>query len=398
MKILVTGASGMVGTALANNLKNIRDGKNMTRPSIHIQEIYEYTRGSTAAELASYCRRADFVFHLAGANRPEDPADFMAVNAGLTARLLDALRACGNACPVMLASSIQASGIGRYGASDYASSKRAGEDLVFAYAAQTGARAAVYRFPHLMGRSRPHYNSAVSTFCHNMARDLPIEVHDRDTELELLYIDDLVEGMLDLLEGRERRCDYDGLTPVENPNGRYCFVPATHRVTLGQIVDLLEEFRTQPITLQMPKMPEGSFAKKLFSLYLSYLPPEKMRYALTMNRDERGSFTELMHTLDCGQVSVNIARPGVTKGQHWHNSKWEQFIVVHGRALIRERNINTGEIVAFEVGGEKIESVYMLPGWTHSITNLSDTEDLITVMTCNEVFTPDHPDTFAEPV
>lgn len=398
MNILITGASGMVGTALVDNLKNIRDGKNRTRPALHIGEIYEYTRESTDAELESYCAKADFVFHLAGVNRPQDPAEFIAGNCNLTAKLLDALKRCGNTCPVMLSSSVQASLIGRYGESDYGRSKLAGEELAFAYAKETGAKAAVYRFPNLMGHSKPNYNSAVSTFCYYTARDLPITVNDRSTELELLYIDDLVEAMFDLLEGKERHCDYDRLTPIDDPAGRYCYVPVTHHVTLGEIEDLLEEFKSQPATLLMPRMPEGSFAKKLFSLYLSYLPSEKVKYAFKMNCDDRGSFTELVHTKDCGQVSVNITKPGITKGQHWHNSKWEQFIVVHGRGLIRERNIHSGEIVEFEVSGDKIESVYMLPGWTHSITNLSETEDLVTVMTCNEIFDSARPDTFAEPV
>ena len=398
MNILITGASGMVGTALRRNLEALRDGKNRTRPGLSIGEIYAYTRQSTVDELDAWCEKADFVFHLAGVNRPKDAAEFMAGNFGLSEQLLGMLKKHGNRAPVMLASSTQASLCGRFAGSEYGKSKRAGEELFFAYGAGTGAKTAVYRFPNLMGHSRPNYNSAVSTFCYNLARDLPITVNDRSTELELLYIDDLIEGLFDLLEGKEQRCDYDGLDPIPNPAGRFCFIPVTHRATLGEIVDLLESFKAQPATLLMPKTPEGSFAKKLFSLYLSYLPEDKVSYALKMNVDPRGSFTELLHTRDCGQVSVNITKPGVTKGNHWHNSKWEQFIVVHGRGLIRERNLSTGEVLEFEVSGEKIESVYMLPGWTHSIENLSDTEDLVTVMTCNEIFDPARPDTFFEPV
>ena len=354
MKILVTGAKGMVGTALVNNLKNIRDGKNKTRPNLHIEEIYEYDLDSTAEELDAYCQKADFVFNLAGVNRPENP--------------------------------------------EYGRSKKAGEELFFNYAKETGAKVAVYRFPNLMGHSRPKYNSAVSTFCWAVANDEPFTVNDRGTELELLYIDDLVEGMFDLLEGRERRCEFDGVETELKEDGRYCCVPVTHKVTLGEIVDLLQEFKAQPSTLMMPKMPEGSFAKKLYSLYLTYLPTDKFKYALKMNVDNRGSFTELVHTADCGQVSINISRPGVTKGQHWHNSKWELFIVVAGHGLIQERNINTGETVEFEVSGDKIEAVHMIPGWTHNIINLSETENLVTVMTCNEVFNPERPDTFFERV
>ena len=398
MNILITGASGMVGTALRRNLEALRDGKNRTRPGIEIGEIYACTRQSTAEELAVWCGKADFVFHLAGVNRPKDVSEFMEGNFGFSGELLETLRKHGSRAPVMLASSAQASLCGRFSDSEYGRSKRAGEELFFAYGAETGVKTAVYRFPNLMGHSRPNYNSAVSTFCYNLSRGLPIRVDDPNTELELLYIDDLVEGLFDLLEGKERRCDYDGLDPVPNPDGRFCYIPVTHRATLGEIVDLLEQFVSQPTTLLMPAMPEGSFAKKLFSLYLSYLPEDRVRYALKMNVDARGSFTELMHTQDCGQVSVNVSRPGVTKGQHWHNSKWEQFIVVHGRGLIRERNLSTGELLEFEVSGEKLESVFMLPGWTHSIENLSDTEELVTVMTCNEVFDPDRPDTFFEPV
>lgn len=398
MNILVTGAKGMVGTALVNNLKNIRDGKNRTRPAIHIDEIYEYDRVSTAEELEVYCQKADFVFHLAGVNRPKDPADFMKGNFGFSSRLLDTLKKYHNTCPVMLSSSIQATLSGRFGDSLYGRSKKAGEDLFFAYGKETGAKVAVYRFPNLMGHSRPKYNSAVSTFCWAVANDEPFTVNDRSTELELLYIDDLIEGMYDLLEGREEHCEFDGVDTVLKEDGRYCCVPVTHKVTLGEIVDLLEIFKNQPATLMMPRMPEGSFAKKLFSLYLTYLPPAKFKYPFKMNVDDRGSFTELLHTEDCGQVSVNISRSGITKGQHWHNSKWEIFIVVSGHGLIQERNINTGEKIEFEVSGDKIEAVYMIPGWTHNIINLSETENLVTVMTCNEIFNPAHPDTFAEEV
>ena len=395
MNILVTGAQGMVGAALCDNLKNIRDG---TRPGIHIDEIFEYTHSSTPAELEDYCAKADFVFHLAGVNRPERVEDFQAGNVDLTAQLLNCLKRQGSRAPVMLSSSVQATLAGRFGDSAYGRSKRAGEDLVFAYGKETGVPVYVYRFPNLMGHSRPNYNSAVSTFCWAVANGQPFTVNDRSTVLELLYIDDLVEGMFDLLEGKAQHCEFDGTETVLRDDGRYCCVPASHRVTLGEIVDLLQEFKTQPETLLMPKMPEGSFAKKLFSLYLTYLPAEQFKYPLKMNADARGSFTELLHTADCGQVSVNISKPGITKGQHWHNSKWEQFIVVHGTALIRERNLHTGETVEFRVSGEKIEAVRMIPGWTHSIINLSDTEELVTVMTCNEVFDPTRPDTFFEPV
>lgn len=398
MNILVTGARGMVGAALCDNLKNIRDGKNRTRPGIHIDEIFEYTHSSTPAELEDYCAKADFVFHLAGVNRSEREEDFKTGNVDLTAQLLNCLKRHGNKAPVMLSSSIQATLSGRFGDSAYGRSKLAGEDLVFAYGKETGAPVYVYRFPNLMGHSRPKYNSAVSTFCWAVANGEPFTVNDRSTELELLYIDDLVEGMFDLLEGKAQHCEFDGTETVLRDDGRYCCVPASHRVTLGEIVDLLAQFKTQPETLLMPKMPDGSFAKKLFSLYLTYLPAEQFKYPLKMNVDQRGSFTELLHTADCGQVSVNISHPGITKGQHWHNSKWELFIVVHGTALIRERNLHTGETVEFRVSGEKIEAVRMIPGWTHSIINLSDTEELVTVMTCNEVFDPSRPDTFFEPV
>lgn len=398
MKILVTGAKGMVGTALCNNLKNIRDGKNRTRPGIQVEEIYEYDVNSTPEELDEYCAKADFVFNLAGVNRPENPEDFMKGNFGFASDLLNNLKKYNNKAGIMLSSSVQATLAGRFGNSEYGRSKKAGEELFFDYGKETGAPVHVYRFVNLMGHSRPKYNSAISTFCWAVANDEPFTVNDRSTELEVLYIDDLVEGMFDLLEGKEQHCEFDGVDAIPSKDGRYCYVPVTHKVTLGEIVDLLEEFKNQPISLLMPKMPEGSFAKKLFSLYLTYLPKEKFSYALKMNCDDRGSFTELVHTVDCGQVSINISKPGITKGQHWHNSKWEQFIVVHGHGLIQERNINTGETVEFEVSGDKIESIYMIPGWTHNIINLSDTEDLVTVMTCNEVFDPNHPDTFFEKV
>ena len=398
MNILVTGAKGMVGTALCANLKNLRDGKNRTRPSIHIGEIFELTHSSSPEELEDYCAKADFVFNLAGVNRPEKPEDFMRGNFGFASALLDCLKKHGNKAPVMLSSSIQATLSGRFGNSEYGRSKLAGEELFFAYGRETGATVYVYRFPNLMGHSRPNYNSAVSTFCWAVANDEPFTVNDRSTELELLYIDDLVEGLFDLLEGREQHCEFDGVETVLKADGRYCCVPVTHKVTLGEIVDLLAQFKVQPETLLMPEMPDGSFAKKLYSLYLTYLPAEQFKYPLKMNADDRGSFTELLKTADCGQVSVNITRPGVTKGQHWHNSKWELFIVVHGTALIRERCLATGETVEFTVSGERIEAVHMIPGWTHSITNLSETDELVTVMTCNEVFDPARPDTFFEPV
>lgn len=398
MKILVTGAKGMVGTALVANLRNIKENKNRTRPNLNIEEIYEYDLDSTYKELEEYCQKADFVFNLAGVNRPENPEDFMKGNFGFASDLLNLLKKYGNKATIMLSSSIQATLAGRFGNSEYGRSKKAGEELFFAYAEETGAKVAVYRFPNLMGHSRPKYNSAVSTFCWAMANDEEFTVNDRSIELELLYIDDLVEGMFDLLEGKEEHCRFDGVETIADTKGRYCYVPVIHKITLGEIVDLLEQFKEQPKTLLMPKMPEGSFAKKLYSLYLTYLPKNKFKYELKMNCDERGSFTELVHTADCGQVSVNISRPGVTKGQHWHNSKWELFIVVAGHGLIQERNIHTGETVEFEVTGDKIEAIHMIPGWTHNIINLSETENLVTVMTCNEIFNPDRPDTFFEQV
>lgn len=396
MKILVTGSKGMVGTALVNNLKNIRDGKNRTRPNISVEEIFEYDIDSSLEELEEYCQKADFIFNLAGVNRPQNPEDFMKGNFGFASLLLDTLKKYRNQAPIMLSSSIQATLAGRFGDSEYGRSKKAGEDLFFKYGEENEVKVAVYRFPNLMGHSRPKYNSAVSTFCWAVANDEEFMVNDRSTELELLYIDDLIEGMYDLMEGKEQHCEFDGVETILKEDGRYCCVPVTHRVTLGEIVDLLQQFKAQPHTLMMPKAPDGSFAKKLFSLYLTYLPKDKFKYAMKMNVDQRGSFTELMHTEDCGQVSINISKPGITKGQHWHNSKWEQFIVVAGHGLIQERNINTGEMVEFEVSGNKIEAILMIPGWTHNIINLSETEDLVTVMTCNEIFNPDCPDTFSE--
>lgn len=396
MNILVTGAKGMVGTALVNNLKNIRDRKNLTRPKIYIENIYEYDVDSTYTQLEEYCRKADFVFHLAGVNRPKNNEDFMKGNFGFSSELLDTLIKYQNKATVMLASSIQATLSGRFGDSEYGRSKQAGEKLFFQYAEKTGVKVAVYRFPNLMGHSKPKYNSAVSTFCWAVANDQEFNVDDRSTELELLYIDDLIEGMYDLLENKEVHCEYVGTDVKVCPNGRFCCIPVTHKVTLGEIVDLLMEFKQQPTTLMMPQMPEGSFTKKLYSLYLTYLPIEKFKYTLNMNMDNRGSFTELLHTKDCGQVSVNVNKPGMTKGQHWHNSKWEIFIVVSGHGLIQERNINTGEKVEFEVSGDKIEAVRVIPGWAHNIINLSDTDELITVMICNEIFDSQKPDTFRE--
>ena len=396
MNILVTGAKGMAGLALCANLKNIRDGKNRTRPNIQIDEIFEYDIDNSEEELNEFCKKADFVFNLAGVNRPKSNDEFMQGNYGFGETLLNTLKKYDNKAPVMLSSSIQATLIGRYGQSDYGKSKLAGEELLFRYGEETGAKVAVYRFPNLMGHSRPNYNSAVSTFCNAVANDLPYTVNDRNSEVELLYIDDLAEGMFDLLEGKEKHCDYDGLIPVENKKGRYCYVPLTYKVTLGEIVDLLQQFKQQPETLIVPEIPNNSFAKKLYSLYLSYLPTDKFKFALKMNCDDRGSFTELLKTVSCGQFSVNISKPGITKGQHWHNSKWEFFIVVSGRALIEERNIHTNEKVSFEVSGDKIEAVHMIPGWTHNIINLSDTENLVTLMWANEQFDPSHPDTFFE--
>ena len=399
MNILITGAAGFVGRNLVENLKNIRDGKNRTRPGLKIGEIYEYTLDSTPADLKKYCADCDFVFHLAGVNRPKDAEEFKTGNVDLTRTLLETLRAAGNACPVMISSSVQATLSGRFGDSAYGRSKLAAEEAVFAYAEQTGAKALVYRFPNLAGKwCMPNYNSAVATFCHNIARDLPITVNDPSTELELLFIDDLVEEMFGALEGREHRCEFDGVTSVPTEGGRYCFAPGSHKVTLGRIVELLNEFHDQPRTLMMPCIAPGSFEKKLYSTYLSYLPPEKAAFDLKSNADARGSFTELLKTADHGQFSVNISKPGITKGQHWHNGKWEFFIVVSGHALIRERKIGTDEVFEFEVSGERIQAVHMLPGYTHNIINLSDSENLVTLMWANEVFDPERPDTFYEEV
>lgn len=399
MKILVTGAYGFVGKNLVAALRNIRDGKDRTHPGLNIEEICEFGRDTGSALLAEYCWKADFVFHLAGVNRPKNSAEYMDGNRDFTAQLLETLKRCGNTCPIMLASSVQATLSGRYSGSEYGRSKLAGEELLFQYGRETGAEVLVYRFPNLFGKwCRPNYNSAVATFCHNIANDLPITVNDPKTELELLYIDDLVEEMLSVLEGQPHRCDYDGLTPLLREDGQYCIVPVTHRATLGEIVDLLKSFRSQPETLLLPCIQEGSFAKKLYSTYLAYLPKEKVAFSLKMNVDERGSFTELLKTTDCGQFSVNISKPGVTKGQHWHHSKWEFFIVVSGHGLIQERKIGTNEILEFEVSGDKIEAVHMLPGYTHNIINLSETENLVTLMWANEIFDREHPDTYSEKV
>ena len=397
MKILVTGAKGFVGKNLVLALKNLKDLKDRTRPNLKIEEIFEYDIDSTLSELDLYCKEADFVFNLAGVNRPKTQEEFMQGNFGFASTLLSTLKKHGNKCPVMLSSSVQATLIGRYASGEYGKSKKAGEELFFDYEKQTGAKVLVYRFPNLFGKwCRPNYNSAVATFCNNFANDLPITVSDRAVELELLYIDDLVCEMLDLLEGKGKRCDYDGLTPIENQNGRYYYVKTTHKATLGEIVDLLESFKNQPKTLVMPEIPNDSFAKKLYSTYLSYLPKEKASFALKMNVDDRGSFTELIKTLNCGQVSVNISKPGIVKGQHYHHSKWEFFIVVSGNGLIQQRKIGTDEVLNFEVSGDKIEAVHMLPGYTHNIINLSKTENLVTVMWANEQFDPNHPDTFFE--
>lgn len=396
MKVLVTGAKGFVGKNLVCALNNLKDGKDRTRPNIKIDEVYEYDIDSNISELDEYCKNADFVFNLAGVNRPKDPEEFKKGNFGFASILLETLKKYGNKCPVMISSSIQATLIGRYDG-EYGRSKRDGENLLFDYAIKTGAKVLVYRFPNLFGKwCRPNYNSAVATFCNNVANDLPITINDRSTELELLYIDDLVYEMFDALEGKEHRCEFDGLTAVENENGKFCFVPTTHRVTLGEISDLLEKFKSQPISLLMPEIPNNSFAKKLYSTYLSYLPKEKVAFPLKMNVDQRGSFTELLKTEKCGQFSVNISKPGITKGQHWHNSKWEFFIVVSGHGLIQERKIGTDEVIEFEVSGDKIEAVHMLPGYTHNIINLSETENLVTVMWANEQFDPNRPDTFFE--
>ena len=405
MKILITGAAGFVGKNLTASLKNIKDGSDRTRPNLHIDEIYEYDIHTDPELLDVWCEKADFVFNLAGVNRPKDNEEFMKGNFGFATTLLETLKKHQNSCPVMLSSSIQATLLGRFAGSDYGKSKLAGEELFFRYGEETGAKVLVYRFPNLFGKwCRPNYNSAVATFCNNLANDLPIQVNDPSVELELLYIDDLVAEMLDALEGREHHCEFEGVEAVERADGRYCFAPVTHKATLGQIVELLEAFQAQPQTLQMPEIPADSFAKKLYSTYLSYLPAEKTAFPLKMNVDDRGSFTELLKTEKCGQFSVNISRPGVTKGQHWHHTKWEFFIVVSGHGLKKKKKIGVDEqgnpypVLNFEVSGEKIEAVHMLPGYTHNIINLSETENLVTLMWANEQFDPMHPDTYFESV
>ena len=399
MNILITGAAGFVGKNLTAALQNIRDGKDRTHPAIQIGEIYLYDIDSPKSVLEEGCRNADFVFNLAGVNRPQNQEEFMQGNFGFASTLLDTLKKYGNTCPVMLSSSIQATLVGRYANGEYGKSKKAGEELFFSYAEETGAKVLVYRFPNLFGKwCRPNYNSAVATFCNNIACDLPITVSDPAVQLELLYIDDLVDEMMAALEGKEHRCEFEGVETVLTDSGRYCAAPVTHHVTLGQIVQLLEDFKNQPSTLVMPEIPKGSFAKKLYSTYLSYLPREKVAFPLKMNVDARGSFTELLRTGNCGQFSVNISKPGITKGQHWHHTKWEFFIVVSGHGLIQMRKVGSDEVLNFEVSGEKIEAVHMLPGFTHNIINLSDTEDLVTVMWANEQFDPEKPDTFFEKV
>lgn len=398
MKILVTGAKGFVGKNLVVNLYNIKNGKDRTR-DIKIEEIFEFDIDTDKTLLDRYCAEADFVFNLAGVNRPKEQSEFMEGNFGFASTLLETLKKYKNSCPVMLASSIQATLLGRYAESEYGKSKLAGEEVFFKYGEEVGAKILVYRFPNLFGKwCRPNYNSVVATFCNNIANDLPIMVNDRNVQLEMLYIDDLVEEMLDALEGKEHHCEFEGVAAIENKEGRYCYAPITHHVTLGEIVDLLEKFKNQPQTLVIPEIPKNSFAKKLYSTYLSYLPKEKVSFPLKMNMDTRGSFTELLKSEKCGQVSINISKPGITKGQHWHNTKWEFFIVVAGHGLIQQRKIGTDEVIEFEVSGEKIEAVHMLPGYTHNIINLSDTENLVTVMWANEAFDPKKSDTFFEEV
>ena len=399
MNILVTGAKGFVGKNLCEALKNIRDGKDKTRPNLQIDEVWEYDIDSVHEQLQNWCQKADFVFNLAGVNRPKETSEFMEGNFGFASTLLDTLKKYGNKCPVMLSSSQQASLTGRFGNSEYGRSKKAGEDLFLEYSKETGAEVHVYRFPNLFGKwCRPNYNSAVATFCNAFANDLPYTVNDPSVELELLYIDDLVTEMLDALEGKAHHCEFDGLEVIDGPLGKYRYCPVTHKATLGEIVDLLKSFAEQPKTLMIPEIPENSFAKKLYSTYLSYLPKEKVAFPLKMNVDDRGSFTELIHTLNSGQVSINISKPGITKGQHWHNTKWEFFIVVAGHGLIQERKLGTDEIIEFEVCGDNIQCIHMLPGYTHNIINLSETENLVTVMYCNEIFNPNKPDTFYEKV
>ena len=427
MKILVTGAKGFVGRNLCANLRNIQEGKDRRFPDLKIDEVFEYDLDSTPEELDQWCKEADFVFNLAGVNRPKETSEFMEGNFGFASTLLDTLKKYKNTCPVMLSSSQQASLTGRFGNSEYGRSKKAGEDLFLKYQEETGAKVLIYRFPNLFGKwCRPNYNSAVATFCNAFANDLPYTVNDPSVELELLYIDDLVDEMIACLKGEEKRCDFNGLEVIPAPCppkgeieapyppkgeivdgekhspsgglGAYCYVPTTHKITLGEIVELLKQFAAQPQTLMIPEIPANSFAKKLYSTYLSYLPKEKVAFPLKMNVDDRGSFTELVHTLNCGQVSINISKPGITKGQHWHNTKWEFFIVVSGHGLIQERKLGTDEVIEFEVSGDNIQCIHMLPGYTHNIINLSETENLVTVMYCNEVFDASHPDTFFEKV
>lgn len=399
MKILVTGAKGFVGKNLCAQLNNIREGKNKSYGDLTISEVFEYDIDSTLEQLESYCQSCDFVFNLAGVNRPQNQEEFMQGNFGFASTLLDMLKKYKNTCPVMISSSIQATLAGRFGNSEYGKSKKAGEELMFEYAQETGAKVLVYRFPNLFGKwCRPNYNSAIATFCHNIANDLPIQVNDRSVEMELLYIDDLVDEMIHAVHGNEHRCEFEGVETIPTEAGRYCYCPITHKTTLGEIVDWIYAFAEQPKTLTIPEIPENSLAKKLYSTYLSYLPKEKVAFPLKMNIDQRGSFTELVHTLNCGQVSINISKPGITKGQHWHNTKWEFFIVVSGHGLIQQRRIDSEEVIEFEVSGENIQCIHMLPGYTHNIINLSDTQDLVTVMYCNEIFNPNKPDTFFLPV
>ena len=399
MKILVTGAKGFVGRNLVAQLKNIQEGKAKCYGDLTVSAVYQYDIDSTPEELDAYCQECDFVFNLAGVNRPQNQEEFMQGNFGFASTLLDTLKKYGNKAPVMLSSSAQASLTGRFGNSEYGRSKKAGEDLFLQYGEENGVKVLVYRFPNLYGKwCRPNYNSAVATFCHNIANGLPITVNDSSVELELLYIDDLMEEMIAGLQGREHHCEFEGLEVIPTTEGRYCYCPFTHKVTLGEIVELLHQFEEMPRTLMIPEIPADSFAKRLYSTFLSYLPKGKAIFDLKMNKDNRGSFTELVHTLNCGQVSINISKPGITKGQHWHHTKWEQFIVVSGHGLIQMRKEGTDDVLEYEVSGDKIQSVIMLPGYTHNIINLSDTEDLVTVMYCNEIFNPNRPDTFFDPV